>query len=517
MHNNFYFLRQLTPKIKEKTLGLKLMVAWSQEKDELVLGFAAARGKIKNFKEFYIKVVLFPDFSCLHFTNQFERARKNSVELFTEITDLEVIDVEQFENERAFAIHFEQNFSLVLKLFGNRSNVILFKDDEVIDIFHNKLVADNQLKLSQINRPIDQTEAAFAAAHHDHRKLFPTLGKVINNEFKEMFSDWGRLSELILKLKQPTFYLSIYEHEPHLLLLPLGDVQQEFTDPIEAINAFYVAHAKVNTIDKEKAEVLRKLNKEKRQTELYLQETYQRLDVIENQARHEEVGHILMANLHLVPARAEQVEVFDFYRNKNILIRLKADLSPQKNAENFYRKAKNEKIEIDKIVENIEHREHVLATLNEHITAIEQAETLKALRVYIKLKKLTETKGNAQQRDPFKLFRYEQMDGFDIFIGRNAKNNDLLTQQFSFKEDLWFHARDAQGSHVLLKHRAGKTFPSNVVERAAALAAWHSKRRHETVAPVIMTKKKFVRKPKGLPEGMVVLDREEVVMIKPEA
>jgi predicted ribosome quality control (RQC) complex YloA/Tae2 family protein len=517
MHNNFYFLRQLSPQIEQRLEGLQLMTAWSQEKDELVLGFAAARGKIKNYKEFFIKVILFPDFSSLYFSEQFERAKKNSAELFSELNDLTVLSVKQFKNERALGIFFENDYTLVFKLFGNRSNAILFKNDEVIDLFHNKLVADNKLSLSTLDREIDQSHAAFLAADNDYKKLYPTLGKTINEELGDELTNWQKLSETIAELEKPNFHLCHHDFTTKLLLIPFGETKQVYTDPIEAINAFYISHTKVDVLDKEKADILRKLNKEKRQTELYLKDAYRRLDLIENEARHEEIGHIIMANLHQIPARTEKIELFDFYRNKQVVVRLKVDLSPQKNAENFYRKAKNEKIEIDKIIENIEHREHILATINEHIEAINSMEQLKALRNYLKQKKLTETKSNQQNRNPHDLFRFENCEGFDIFIGRNAKNNDLLTQQFAFKEDLWLHARDIQGSHVIIKYKAGKTFPTSVIERAAGLAAWHSKKRNEGLAAVIVTKKKFVRKPKGLPEGAVVLDREEVIMVEPKA
>jgi hypothetical protein len=79
MQNNFYFLRQLIPEIKEKILGLKLMEAFSQDKDELMLCFAAARGNKSHYKEFYIKAAVYPRFSCLYFSDSFHRAKRNTV------------------------------------------------------------------------------------------------------------------------------------------------------------------------------------------------------------------------------------------------------------------------------------------------------------------------------------------------------------------------------------------------------------------------------------------------------
>lgn len=490
------------------------MECFSQEKDELVLGFAAARGKKKNYKEFFIKAVVFPDFSCLYFTDQFERAKKNSVDLFDQLMDFEVVGVRQFLNERCFAINFEQGYSLVFKMYGNRANIILFQQDEVIDLFNSRIVADKNLRISALDRPIDQSHEAFLAQNQDYRKLFPTFGKVVNAYLEEAPVTWQRIQEIVSALENPRYYIVRWEHQLHLSLLPVGEIVQEFQEPIEAINAFYVSYNKVSSLDREKVEILRKLTKEKKQTELYLKDAYQRLEAIDSTVKNEEIGHILMANLHQIPERAEKVELFDFYRDHNIVIKLKPELSPQKNAENFYRKAKNEKIEIEKVMENIESREELLRSLNLHIENIEKAEHLKALRNYLKANKLVK---NASQVLSYKeLFKRFEVEGFEILVGRNAKNNDLLTQQYAYKEDLWLHARDAQGSHVVVKYKAGKKIPNSVKESAASLAAYYSKRRNETLAPVILTQKKFVRKTKDLAEGQVIVEKEEVVMVEPK-
>ncbi len=100
-------------------------------------------------------------------------------------------------------------------------------------------------------------------------------------------------------------------------------------------------------------------------------------------------------------------------------------------------------------------------------------------------------------------------------MGKNAAGNDELTLKYSFKEDLWLHVKDVAGSHVIIKYQAGKKFPKDVIERAAQLAAYNSKRKNETLCPVVVTPKKFVRKRKGDPPGAVVVEREEVIMVEP--
>ena len=102
-------------------------------------------------------------------------------------------------------------------------------------------------------------------------------------------------------------------------------------------------------------------------------------------------------------------------------------------------------------------------------------------------------------------------------IHGDAKNSlkTTLLLKYAYKDDLWLHARDVSGSHVIIKYQAGKTFPRHVIERAAELAAWYSKRRTDSLCPVTVTPKKFVRKPKGLAPGQVIVEKEDVVLVAP--
>ena len=113
---------------------------------------------------------------------------------------------------------------------------------------------------------------------------------------------------------------------------------------------------------------------------------------------------------------------------------------------------------------------------------------------------------------PYHEFEYE---GWQIFIGRNAKANDELTLKVANKDDLWLHAKDVAGSHVIIRQKPGQNFPTKVIETAAALAAANSKRKTDSLCPVIYTLKKFVRKMKGAPAGQVIVEKEEVVLVEP--
>ena len=221
-----------------------------------------------------------------------------------------------------------------------------------------------------------------------------------------------------------------------------------------------------------------------------------------------------MANMHTIELHIKEVNLNNFYDDSEITIKLNPKLSPQKNAENYYRKSKNQKIEIQKLQETLKSKKNIIQLISSQLVAINSIETTSELRKYLKDNAINPiTLANKIISLPYHDLSFE---GYSIWIGKNAKNNDIVTQKLAWKEDLWLHAKDVSGSHVIIKHKSGQVIPKHVIEKAAQWAAFYSKRKNESLCPVIVTPKKFVRKPKGLPPGAVVVDKEQVVLVTPE-
>lgn len=515
MHNNYYFLRHLSTALHRKAEGHQLMEAFSQNKNELILGFT------NGTAGFYIKAYLDPAFCCLSFPADFSRARKNSVNLFNALLHKKVLKVYQFENERCFSIEFEDDLHLLFKMHGNRSNIILYKNQEIEEVFKSSLKKDFELKIETLDRPIDQSYEAFINHNFDYKKIFPTFGKLIKSYLQEKEiqnknpeDQWKLLQDTLQKLSSPPFYITEHEGQLHLSLLEIGEIKEKLTDPIPAIDIFYIRYISETSLKSLKNQALAEVNKQLKQSENYIEKADKKLNEIETQQSYSILADILMANLHRIPAKATEVTLENFYDNNSpITIKLKQELSPQKNAEGFYRKSKNQSLEIKSLKNNLTEKQAVVEVLRKKKQAIEQTEDFRSLK---DLLKKDETGSTSKQKDlrPFHSFSH---GGFDIWVGKNAKSNDKMLQQYAYKEDLWLHAKDVSGSHVLIKHQAGKNFPKNVIEKAAGLAAGHSKRKSDTLCPVIVTPRKYVRKRKGDPPGAVVVDKElEVILVVPE-
>ena len=224
----------------------------------------------------------------------------------------------------------------------------------------------------------------------------------------------------------------------------------------------------------------------------------------------EEIAHIIMANLHNINPNDAQIEVPDLYHETaNITIKLKPQISPQKNAEILYRKSKNQKLEINNITENIAAKKKHIQQLDQKIAVIKLTKDWKALQHLIKTNALKKPSITL----PFNTF---SMADYSIYVGRNNKSNDLLTFDYAKKDDLWLHVKDAPGSHVVIKKQGILVIPKPVIERAAELAAYFSKRKTENMAPVIYTERKYVRKIKGSLPGHVAVMKEKVLLVQPK-
>lgn len=116
---------------------------------------------------------------------------------------------------------------------------------------------------------------------------------------------------------------------------------------------------------------------------------------------------------------------------------------------------------------------------------------------------------------PFRTYR--SSGGLPIWVGRGAASNEALTFRTAAPDDVWLHARDAAGAHVVLRWQRPEPPPARDLEEAALLAAWHSKARGSALVPVDWTRRKYVRKPRGAAPGLVIVQRAATVMVRPDA
>ncbi|HEY6435837.1 MAG TPA: NFACT RNA binding domain-containing protein, partial [Ignavibacteriaceae bacterium] len=245
-------------------------------------------------------------------------------------------------------------------------------------------------------------------------------------------------------------------------------------------------------------------------------------DVIERGSKEEEYnkfGNLLLSNLGSIKSRMTSIIVEDvFSSGEKVKINLNPALTPQKNVDYYFDKSRSDKISFVKNVSlfekaktNFKH----LQKLNNSLNEIDSSKDLDELMKKLKIKPQEESDAKEDFSSKFKQYIIENK--YKVYVGKDSKNNDLLTTRFAKQNDYWFHARGASGSHVVLRvENTKEPIPKNILKKAAALTAYHSKAKTAGVVPVAFTFKKYVVKKKGDPTGTVHLLREDVLLVRPE-
>ncbi|VAW27920.1 Fibronectin/fibrinogen-binding protein, partial [hydrothermal vent metagenome] len=283
--------------------------------------------------------------------------------------------------------------------------------------------------------------------------------------------------------------------------------QATYTNPIKAITTFFEQEVKLKSITFIKSKLLKSINSQLIKSDNYVKKLTKKLNEISTESNNQQKADILMANLHAIAKGSKSVELLNFYTNATIIINLNPLQTPQKNAERYYRKAKNEAKEINILANNIKLKEKIISELKLKLLKIERSSDFKFLQAQM-------PKQQTKTEEPM-AYKEFVVDDFLILVGKNAKHNDTLTLKIAKKEDLWLHAKDVSGSHVVIKQIPGRTYPNYIIEKAAQLAAYYSKRKTDSLCPVLYTPKKYVRKKKGTPAGAVFVEKEKVLLVEP--
>ncbi len=114
-----------------------------------------------------------------------------------------------------------------------------------------------------------------------------------------------------------------------------------------------------------------------------------------------------------------------------------------------------------------------------------------------------------------KFWRYELPGGWVVLAGRNDRDNDHLSLRTARANDYWFHVKGLPGSHVILQVPAGQDPDTGTVKAAAAVAAWHSRKREARQVAVTCTRARYVSKPRGAKPGTVEVRKDKVLMVRP--
>lgn len=466
MHTSFLILSQLIRSLQKDftQATIREIISWSSDELYFILDTPYGQVNLKLIHTSYLQLFL-P-------IEDVERPRSQVRPHFTSIQGMPIERVYVPNNDRSIVMELMDNSYLVIKLYHHRVNVILVKNGLIQERLNPKLDKHAAFEIAALDKQVDEVTALPDSLH---------------------------------------FYIHKKENDISLSIDPEEGCIYDTANIQEALEVFQSNFYKYTFLNLRKEEAVKSLDKQIQQHTGFVQKTRTQLEQLRLMPAPNQVADVIMANLHAWTKGVTSADVFDFYQNKNVTIEIKQGMTPQRFAEQLYQKSKNRHKQFDKLESLIQERENEIERLKVEKDKVLSAENHKDIGRWDKeQKKRVDSK---EQELPFKTATHL---GFQIWIGKNAANNELLTLKYAHKDDLWLHARDVSGSHVVIKHQAGKAFPKEVIERAAEIAAFYSQRKTDSLCPVSYTTKKYIRKVKGTAVGSVRMDREEVLMVVPK-
>lgn len=527
--NNYYTLYHLIGEFKQRLEGFHFVEAWGGVKKTIHLLFE--RDGVQH-------TLLFQATSdAVLFMSEGGGSKKNnSISFFENLAGKLALGWELAEDDRILTIRFASNWALRFFLFGPRANVILLEQgqtkasfrqcaqpqlqpskEQVLDLAElEQKVADRSLKTVQ--------QVVLAIDPRFPRKLIPALTLQHGLDLQEL----NRLFALVQDATASMMHHPVFRRrkDGNVCLLDETFIPVQEEEHYRDVNTL-VRHCWLESEIRSKYHA---------QYDVWMSRLRTQMDRIravilelsdDQKANHradlyEKYGHILMANSHLKLGDINPFTTLDIFEpDKTIQIEIKKDLSISENAQLYYEKARQTRNSITINQHRKTDYQKKLSILTSLMASLEAVDGPRSLDRWIKanteeLIKGMPQAGSSSSEGSSKPWRVLHAGGFEIWIGKSASSNDTLTQA-AHKEDIWMHARGVAGSHVVIRMNKRADFPpKTVMETAACWAAWYSKAKTSSMVPVSATKRKFVRKPKGAAPGSVLMEKEKVLLVKPE-
>ena len=308
-----------------------------------------------------------------------------------------------------------------------------------------------------------------------------------------------------------------------------GTEYREYPTMSEAVNDFYRLRALEESVKRRTAGYERAIKNAIQKLERKIGIYYDAMTGEEEIERYKRYGELLTANLYLLPARGASAMVTDYYSDppRTVEIPLDPTYSPADNAKRYFTKYRKAKLAAEHAAKmtleaesELDYLEGLLYTLGccEGEAELNEIKAELIAGKYVKDESAKDRRSGKKAAAPklpaSKPYSFVSRDGVTILVGKNNRQNDALTLKTALPDEVWLHAQNIHGSHVII--RTGGEVPDNTLYDAAMLAAYYSKARGSSNVPVDYTLAKYVKKPSGANPGMVIYTHQRTVYVTPD-
>lgn len=368
--------------------------------------------------------------------------------------------------------------------------------EELIQKYPNReVLADNLLKQYQgISK-----DNALALADKLHS----------SNNFVQAFNDFLAMTEDPIPTMNGNNF-SIFADNPN---------DKKFTTLSEMLDVFYHTKANRDRVQQQGGQLLHVIRKNLQRNKKKLKKLSNELKATENADEYRIKGEVLTTYLYQIKRGMTKITLPNFYdNNKEITISLSNQLSPSQNAQKYFKKYQKLKNAVTFVNEQIELTKKEVAYLEEIQTQIELATPADLNDIKTELQQegyIKKKQQKSKHSSRVKINKPESFiasDGTEILVGKNNLQNEKLTLHTAKKADIWLHAKNIPGSHVIIKSNN----PSDeTLFEAAMLAAYFSKFRSSANVPIDYVQVKNIRKPNGSKPGFVIYEGQKTLTVTP--
>lgn len=545
MHKNYFTLAALAKEFSLRLKDTRFLEAYSHQPDELVLSFLPPD---KGAEPVNIRFITNVQRGCMFFAPFSNPPKRNVAHFFSSLQGSVIRSVDVSAGDRIVYIRCDagERKTIALAMFGKSGgNALLLNEHDVIEesfkspkqlagtVFSDS-AAPWQSLIGDKDQLQEHLRALPGAVRQVLSKTLPFLGNELIDEIlfrveidgktntndlsgEQFFALYQKVKNVIDDCLRHTHPQVVFHAKKIFFALitmqHVGGAKIITADSVsDGVRRWFAESAKQEHVIDESEHIFATLDRAIERTERAI------TGVIEDLSRNDEkqlrmTGELISAHAHEIARGAASVTL------EGIEIVLDKKQNAIQNAAVYFEKAKKRKAAIIQSQERLEKLRSRVAQFKQMKTELTNAETPHERKKLLEMsQKVFDAAEQVDPATPPKYpYRYFQLnDDCEVFVGKNAAQNDELTFHFAKQNDLWFHARGVEGSHTVLRWSRRTDPPKEYILRAASIAAFYSKAKNSKYVPVAYTQRKYVHKPRGAKPGSVAIAREEVVMVEPK-
>lgn len=451
--------------------------------------------------------------------------------------------IEQVENDRIVEMTVSNKneigdhiqATLIIEIMGKHSNILLVdkSSHKILEVIKHVGFSQNSYRTllpgsTYIAPPSTESLNPFTIKDE---KLFEilqtqeTTAKNLQNLFQGLGRDTANELESILVSEKLSTFRNFFNQETKPCLtetsfspVPFANqVGEPFTSLSDLLDTYYKDKAERDRVKQQASELIRRVENELQKNRHKLKKQEKELLATDNAEEFRQKGELLTTFLHQVPNDQDQVILDNYYTNQPITIALDKALTPNQNAQRYFKRYQKLKEAVKYLTDLIEETKATILYLESVETVLNQAglEEIAEIREELIQTGFIRRRQREKIQKRKKPEQYLASDGKTIiYVGRNNLQNEELTFKMARKEELWFHAKDIPGSHVVI---SGNLDPSDEVKTdAAELAAYFSQGRLSNLVQVDMIEVKKLNKPTGGKPGFVTYTGQKTLRVTPD-